>query len=241
MVLGAADFFDLTTTALADLFEDTMYVWEAIDRVGPYIESHFANGLQPNVATLNVHPSVVFGDAPIFVGKGTKIHPSVYIEGPAIIGKNCEIRHGAYVRANTILADGAIVGHASETKNAVLLEHAAAPHFAYVGDSILGQRVNLGAGTKLSNVPVNSKSDSESSRRTIAIQVDSQRYDTGLTKFGAIIGDDVEVGCNTVMNPGVLIGPRTLVYALSSVPAGYTPADRIVKLRQTRQIVERRG
>lgn len=239
-MLRAADYFDLTTTAYADLLADVNYVWEVIDRIRPYIQARFDSGLQPNTASLDVHPSVVFGDAPIYVGEGTRIHPAAYIEGPAIIGRGCEIRHGAYVRANTILADGAIVGHASETKNAVLLEHAAAPHFAYVGDSILGQRVNLGAGTKLSNVPVNSRPGENMPRRTIHVQVDIQRYDTGLTKFGAIIGDDVEIGCNTVTNPGVLIGPRTLIYALSSVRTGYYPPDRILKLQQTQQIVERR-
>src|SRR5690554_787838 len=134
----AENFFDLNSTRYADLFEGTTYVWEVLNRIGAYINKRFETDLQPNTAGLDVHPSV-------------------YIEGPAIIGDNCEIRQGAYIRANTILADDVIVGHATETKNAVLLEHASAPHFAYVGDSVLGQRVNLGAGTKLSNVAVNSK------------------------------------------------------------------------------------
>lgn len=240
-MLHAADFFDLNATALAALFDDTTYVWEAINQISPYIAQRFQTDLKPNAASFDAHESVVFGDAPIYIGPGTIIHPSVYIEGPAIIGNKCEIRHGAYVRANTILADGAKVGHASETKNAVLLEQAAAPHFAYVGDSILGQRVNLGAGTKLSNVGVTSKPNPAAPRRTIVLRIDGVEYDTGLTKLGAIVGDDVEIGCNSVANPGVLIGPRTFVYALTSLPKGYYPPDRIIKLRQTVEMVERRS
>ena len=235
----AENFFNLNSTRYADLFEGTTYVWEVINRIAPYIQKRFETDLQPNTAGLDVHPSVVFGDAPIYIGKGTTIHPSVYIEGPAIIGDNCEIRQGAYIRANTILADNAIVGHATETKNAVLLEHASAPHFAYVGDSVLGQRVNLGAGTKLSNVAVNSKADPNASRRTIVLKINGESHDTGLTKFGAVIGDDVEIGCNSVTNPGVLVGPRTLVYALMSLPKGYYPGDSVIKLRQTREITGR--
>jgi NDP-sugar pyrophosphorylase family protein len=240
-MLHAADFFDLKATALAEVFEGTTYVWEALRQIESYIERRFQTDLQPNAHLQDVHPSVAFGDAPIFIGEGTVIQPSAYIEGPAIIGKNCRIGQGAYVRANTILADGAIVGHTSETKNAVLLEHAHAPHFAYVGDSILGQRVNLGAGTKLSNLAVTSKPNPDTPRRTIVLRIDSREYDTGLTKFGAILGDDAETGCNSVTNPGTLIGARTLIYPLVSLPKGYYPPDRIIKLRQMHELVERRS
>ena len=239
-MLHAADFFDLNATTLAEVFAGTKYVWETLRQIVSYIERRFQTDLQPNAHEWDVHPSVVFGNGPIFIGEGTIIQPTAYIEGPAIIGRNCRIGQGAFVRANTLLADGAVVGHACETKNAVLLEHAVAAHFAYVGDSILGQRVNMGAGTKLSNLAVTSKPHPDAPRRTIVLRIEGREYDTGLTKFGAILGDDVETGCNSVTNPGTLVGPRTLVYPLVSLPKGYTPPDSVVKLRQTHEIVERR-
>jgi len=238
-MLAAADYFDLKTTALAGLFEGTDRVWEAVARIGPWIAQRFAGGLQPGYAGARLADTVVFGDGPVFIGPGTRVGPAVFIEGPALIGANCEIRHGALLRANTILGDGAIVGHASETKNALLLERAAAPHLAYVGDSILGQRVNLGAGSVLSNVGLTSRAQPGAPRRHITLRCGGREYDSGLRKLGAILGDDVELGCNCVTNPGVLIGPRSLVYALSSLPRGCYPADSIIKLRQTQEIVHR--
>ena len=187
-MLTAADYFDLECTALAGIFADTAYVWEAVARIGPWIEAQFAAGLQPGHTGAQLAPSAVLGDAPIYIGPGTVVGPGVYIEGPAIIGANCEIRHTALLRANTILGDGAIVGHASETKNALLLEHAAAPHFAYVGDSILGQRVNLGAGSKLSNVGITSRAGPDAPRRHVMLHCDGVTHDSGLTKLGAILG-----------------------------------------------------
>ena len=241
-MLGAGDFFDLSQTEHAALFEDTRFVWEAIPKIADYIQHRFDTDLRPNASEWEVHPSVVFGDAPIFIGEGTEIDPSVYIEGPAIIGRNCAIRHGAYLRANVILGDGAVVGHTTELKNTVMLEDAHAPHFAYLGDSILGARVNLGAGTKLSNLAVTSKPDSQTGKRpTIQLAIDGQDYDTGLTKFGAILGDDAQTGCNTVTNPGVLIGARTFTYALCSLKKGYYPPDSIIKLRQEQEIVRKRS
>ncbi|MDD9955104.1 MAG: hypothetical protein OXP68_02685 [Anaerolineaceae bacterium] len=240
-MLTAADYFDLDSTALAGLFADTDYVWQAVARIEPWIERRFAAGLQPGHDGAVVARSAVIGPGPVYIGPGTVVGPGACIEGPAIIGAGCEIRHGALLRPNTILGDGAVVGHASETKNALLLEQAAAPHFAYVGDSILGQRVNLGAGTKLSNVGITSRAGPDAPRRHILLHCVGVTYDSGLTKLGAIIGDDVETGCNCVTNPGVLIGPRTLVYALTSLAAGCYPADHIIKLRQTqRRIVRRR-
>ncbi|MCY4526011.1 MAG: hypothetical protein OXB89_05330, partial [Anaerolineaceae bacterium] len=234
-MLTAADYFDLDTTALAELFEGTDFVWEAVARIGPWIEHCFAEGLQTGHEGAQVAATAVIGLESVHIGPGTVVGPGAYIEGPAIIGADCEIRHGALLRANTILGDGAIVGHASETKNALLLEQAAAPHFAYVGDSILGQRVNLGAGTKLSNVGITSRAQPDAPRRHILLHCDGVTLDSGLTKLGAILGDDVETGCNCVTNPGVLIGPRSLVYALTSLAPGCYPADHIIKLRQTQR------
>ena len=158
-----------------------------------------------------------------------------------MIGKNCEIRHGAYIRGQALLGDGCIVGHASEVKHSIMLDGAKAPHFAYVGDSILGNEVNLGAGTKLSNLAVNSEKNSETGHRpTIKISIDKRMVDTGLTKLGAVIGDDTQLGCNSVTNPGCLIGPGTLVYANASVSKGFVPGHSIVKLRQELLVTSRR-
>jgi NDP-sugar pyrophosphorylase family protein len=151
------------------------------------------------------------------------------------------VRHGAYVRSNALVSRGCVVGHATEVKNSILLPGAHAPHFNYVGDSILGRKVNLGAGTKLSNLTVVSVKDPATGKRpTLKITVAGEVFDTGLAKLGAILGDGAQTGCNSVLNPGVLIGPRSLVYANASLPKGYYPGDTIIKLRQTFEYAERR-
>lgn len=240
--LAAAGLFDLRTTMLADLFTDTTYAWEVIPRIGEIIEAQFADGLDhfPPERRADYHPSVTYGEAPIFVGDNVTIEPGVYIEGPAIIHSGATLRHGAYIRANVILAPGALVGHASEIKNTIMLEDAHAPHFAYLGDSILGQRVNLGAGTKLSNLAVSSTKDALTGKRpTINLEFDGEQLDTRLAKFGAVLGDDVQLGCNCVTNPGCVVGARTWVYAMTSLAKGIYPADSIIKLRQQLDIVSK--
>lgn len=240
-MLKPSDYFDLSTTAHAALFGNSTYVWEALTQIREYIMERLSTDMPPNGHQLDVHPSVVIGDN-VHVGAGTTIAPGVYIEGPALIGANCQIRHGAYVRADTVLGDGGGIGHATETKNSVMLEGAAAPHFAYVGDSLLGQRVNLGAGTKLSNFPMNADKDPVTGKRpTIHLDYEGERIDTGIVKIGAILGDGVNTGCNVVTNPGVLVGPGTMVYTLAMLRKGIYPANSIIKLRQTQEIVELRG
>ena len=241
MNLSVDQFFDLSEFEHAALFDGLTHVWDAIPKIGAYIRGRFEADLQANGSTYSLPPTSILRDEDlIFIGEGTTIEPGVYIEGPAIIGRNCELRHGAYLRENVILGDGAIIGNSTELKNAVLMNHASAPHFAYVGDSLLGNRINLGAGTKLSNLAVTSKKDQESGKRpTIVLSIDGDKVDTGLTKFGAVLGDDVQLGCNCVTNPGCVIAPRTLVYALTSLPKGYYPADSIIKMRQPIEIVPR--
>lgn len=237
--LAAASLFDLSRTVFADLFADTTYAWEIIPNIGEIIATYPKTGLK---RLGNAYPAIRTQSKDIFLGKNVKIEPDVYIEGPAILHDNVVIRHGAYVRANVVLAPGAMVGHATEIKNTIMLEDAHAPHFAYVGDSILGQRVNLGAGTKLSNLPISSYKDPETGKRTtIKLTYDGQRLDSGLTKFGAVFGDDVQTGCNTVANPGCVVGARTWVYALTSLANAFYPPDSIVKLRQQLEIVEKRS
>jgi NDP-sugar pyrophosphorylase family protein len=238
--LSAEHFFDLSQFAHAALFDGTTYVWEAVDKIEQYVHQQLSGQYPPNGSSYPLkYASSVIGEQ-VYIGEGTHIDPGVYIEGPAIIGRNCSLRHGAYIRENVILGDGVIVGNSCELKNAVALDDASIPHFAYCGDSLLGARINLGAGTKLSNLAVTSAKDKATGRRpTIILDIDGEKIDTGLVKLGAVLGDDVQIGCNSVTNPGTLIGRRTLVYALASLPKGYYPPDSIIKVRQTVEVVQR--
>jgi NDP-sugar pyrophosphorylase family protein len=236
-MLSPPNFFTLTDPLSLRLFEHCEFVWEPLKT----LSQHVARLVGDQRTILgDVHPGAYLGDAPIYIAKTAIVEPGAYIIGPAYIGEGAVVRHGAYIRENVILLAGSVLGHASEAKNSILLPGAHAPHFAYVGDSILGQRVNLGAGTKLSNLTINSEKDPVTGkRRTIKIWAGDREYDTGLAKLGAILGDDVQTGCNAVLNPGCMIGPRTLVYANASVRKGVHPADSIIKLRQNVRVMER--
>lgn len=226
-----ADYFDLSTTDYASLFDGVGYVWEAIPQIASYIQLRLNSDLKPNITTLDLSSTTVYKSSDIYIGKNVRIEPHVYIEGPAIIDDGAFLGHGAFLRANTFVGKNAVVGHATETKNSFFFEGSKAPHFSYVGDSILGQRVNLGAGTKLSNFPV--KFMNREPLPTIKLIMDGEVVDTGLSKFGAILGDNVQIGCNSVTNPGVLIGARTWVYPMVSLAKGVYLADQVIKLRQT--------
>ena len=151
----------------------------------------------------------------IMIGSGTVVEPGALIKGPVVIGSNAEIRQGAYVRGDCLVGNGCVVGHTTEIKGSVMLDGAKAGHFAYIGDSILGNDVNLGAGTKLANLKIVPGS--------VSIWTDREQYDTGRRKLGAILGDRTETGCNSVTSPGTLIGPHSLVYPGVAVPARYYP------------------
>jgi UDP-N-acetylglucosamine diphosphorylase / glucose-1-phosphate thymidylyltransferase / UDP-N-acetylgalactosamine diphosphorylase / glucosamine-1-phosphate N-acetyltransferase / galactosamine-1-phosphate N-acetyltransferase len=236
-LLRPSALFDLSEASTARFFDGCEYVWEALPRIKQHTERLTAGGSRVEGTVM---PGAWLSDRPIVIEAGAIVEPGAYIMGPAYIGAGAVIRHGAYVRENVILLAGAMLGHASEAKNSLFLPHAAAPHFAYVGDSILGQRVNLGAGTKLSNLGILSEKDKASGKRpTIRFQIEDQAYDTGLTKFGAILGDDVQTGCNSVLNPGCIVGPRTLIYANLSLRKGYHPADAIIKLRQNVRAIDK--
>lgn len=239
-MLKLADFFDLSglDVAFPGLFDNVDKVWELLAKIGPYLADILPRqaGIHGQVdqgATL-VNPEK------IYIGPGSQVEAGAYIAGPAYIGANCHVRHGAYIRGNVIAGEGCLLGHASEFKNALLLPGSAAPHFAYVGDSVLGRGVNLGAGTKLSNLGVMSdKTKAETGKRpTIKIRLPGQTepVDTGLAKFGAILGDDVKIGCNAVLNPGCIVGPGTLIYSNVALPKGYWPASSIIKLRQQLEV-----
>jgi NDP-sugar pyrophosphorylase family protein len=230
-MLNPSDFFDLSDESVAILFAECDLVWQALS----YIDHHVARLTESKQVLLGeVSPGAYIGDQPVYVGKNARIEPGAYIRGPAYIGDGAVVRHGALVRENVILMPGSILGHASEAKNSLFLPGAQAPHFNYIGDSILGHRVNLGAGTKLSNLGILSRKDPDSGKRpTIILTIDGDEYDTGLAKIGAILGDDVQTGCNAVLNPACLIGSRTMIYANLSLRKGYHPPDSIIKLRQT--------
>lgn len=241
-MLTVSDFFDLSDAAFTTAFEGATHCWDALKMLEETILTLFSWDYQPGIdAKASVHPTAVVNTDKVYVGAGAKIMPHAYIEGPAIIAPGATVGQGAYIRNNVILSPGAIAGHATEVKHAILLEDAHAPHFAYVGDSILGRGVNLGAGTKLSNLAMNSDKDPTTGKRpTVVIHVDDVAYDTELAKLGAIIGDYAQTGCNTVTNPGTLIGKNSLVYALASTRKGYIPANSILKVRQTQQVIEKR-
>lgn len=229
--------FDLSDPATAAFFEGCEYAWEALSQIKRHVARLTEGGGRIEGTVMD---GAWLSDAAIVIEAGAVVEPGAYVIGPAYIGAGAVVRHGAYVRENVILLAGSTLGHASEAKNALFLPGAAAPHFAYVGDSILGHRVNLGAGTKLSNLGILSAKDAATGKRpTIKLVIDDREYDTGLSKFGAILGDDVQTGCNAVLNPGCIVGPRTLAYANMSLRKGYYPADSILKLRQNTRVMSR--
>ncbi len=236
-MLTYRDFFDLSAFPHADLFPDNEWVWHALTTLPDYMQRFFATNVPQRAG--QIAPTATLHGTNIFVAEGAVIEDHVSIHGPAIIGADCEVRQGAYLRGNCILAPGAVLGHAGEMKNSILLNGAKAPHFAYVGDSILGNDTNLGAGTKLSNLTVSSTKDASGKRPTIELVINGERIDTGLAKFGAIIGDRSQTGCNAVTNPGTLIGQDTLIYANASLAKGHYPDNSIIKLRQATEIVAR--
>ena len=212
-------YLDLTKFQYRDLFENMEYVYDFIQRIPAYIDAHLKPGIYGKVM-----PGAFVGDN-VYLGKGSVVQPGAWVHGPAIIGENCEIRHGAYVGAHTLTGDRVVIGHASEVGSAVFLNDSRAPHFAFVGHSVLGNFVNLGAGTKLSNLKV------------AFDNIKIQGQDTGLIKFGAIIGDYSSLGCNTVTQPGALIGKNVYSYPLGLI-RGFIPSNRIVKVRSIQEEVE---
>ncbi|MCP4362454.1 MAG: glucose-1-phosphate thymidylyltransferase [Chloroflexi bacterium] len=236
-MLRPENFFALNKDT-AVFFDGCEYVWQALPKIKDHVTR--LTGVRQTILG-EVMPGAHLSDRPIYIAAGARIEPGAYVQGPAYIGPGAVVRHGAFVRENVILCRDVTFGHASEAKNSLLLPGAHAPHFNYVGDSILGCRVNMGAGTKLSNLGMLSEKDKMSGARPfIHITINGRPYNTGLAKLGAILGDDAQTGCNAVLNPGCLVGPRTLIYANLSLRKGYYPPDSIVKLRQKTKIAERK-
>jgi NDP-sugar pyrophosphorylase family protein len=201
------------------IFEGVKYPWEALTKINDFI-IEYAKNLPADFERIEEF---------VWVGKGSTIEKSVLIKGPAIIGYNCEIRHSAYIRENVIIGNDVIVGNSTEIKNSILFNKAQVPHYNYVGNSILGYKAHLGAGAITSNF----KSDGT----LVKVKYGTDYIETGLRKFGAIVGDLSEVGCNSVLNPGTIIGKDSIVYPLSSV-RGYIPEKSILK--NNGEIVERK-
>lgn len=241
-MLKPSDFFDLDGFEFRALFDGVDHVWGALSRVGQFALEYIMSVDGDDTIFGTVMDGAWVDDTQaVVIGEGTVVEPGAFIQGPAIIGRNCQIRNGAYIRGDVVIGNDCIVGHCSELKNCIMIDTAQAPHFSYVGDSILGRGVNLGAGTKLSNVPVSSCKCPETGKRpTIKITIGDKEYDTGLVKFGAVIGDCCQLGCNVVTNPGTLIGKNILVYPNVSLKKGLYPGDQIIKLQQELVCVERR-
>jgi NDP-sugar pyrophosphorylase family protein len=220
-----ADLFDLSQTEHAAIFEGCDYAWEALKKIKAYIEANLQPGLH------NRCEGVAYVGERVFIGEGTVVEDGAMIKGPAIIGRNCEIRHNAYIRENVIVGDDCVVGNSCELKNALLFNHVTLPHFNYAGDSILGYKSHAGAGVILSNV--------KSLPGNVTVEIDGRRRDTGLRKFGALVGDGVEVGCNSVLNPGSILGRGAVVYAGTNW-RGVLPPNCIAKNKAVVEVVERR-
>ena len=221
-----ADLFDLTQTEHAALFEGCEYAWDALKRLKAYVATTVRPGLR------NRCDGVAFIGEQVYIGPGTVVEDGAMIKGPAIIGSNCQIRHNAYIREDVVVGDGCVVGNSCELKSTLLFNHCQVSHFNYVGDSILGFKAHLGAGVVLSNVKL--------IPGNVTVEVDGRSFDTGLRKFGALLGDHAEAGCNSVINPGSVLGRRAVVYPNVSW-RGVLAADMIAKNKASIEISPRRA
>lgn len=209
--LNIIELFDLKETIASQIFEGVTYPWEVLPKISAFIIELGE--------TLPAEEYNKVGEN-IWIAKSAQVAESAFIHGPAIIGKNAEVRHCAFIRGNAIVGEGAVVGNSTELKNVILFNKVQVPHYNYVGDSILGFKSHMGAGSITSNV----KSD----KTLVTIRNQENRIETGLKKMGAILGDYVEIGCGSVLNPGTIIGKNSNIYPLSSV-RGYVPANSIYK------------
>ena len=211
--------YNLEETMAKPLLENLTYPWEALPKISKFI-IELGNKLDKEIYELR--------GKDIWIAKSANIYPTAYIKGPAIIGENAEVRHCAFIRGNAIVGNNAVVGNSTELKNVILFNNVQVPHYNYVGDAILGYKSHMGAGSITSNV----KSD----KKLVIVKNGDETIETGLKKFGAMIGDNVEVGCGSVLNPGTVVGKNTNIYPLSSV-RGVVSANSIYKNQN--EIVEK--
>ena len=260
-MLKPQDFFELSESPFASLFDDVTYVWEALKKIKDYLQTN----LRGNVAAVRnggtlimktvvlyngavidsgftiepagkgqqvlkdgrllegasiIYAGAVLMDDQIEIGNNSVIEAGALIKGPTIIGDRTEIRQGAYIRGDVLIGNDCVVGHTTEMKSSVMLGGSKAGHFAYIGDSILG-KVNLGAGTKLANLKMTGS--------PVVLNINGEKYETGLKKFGAILADGVETGCNSVTMPGTILGRNVLLYP-NGTARGYYPPNKIIKV-----------
>lgn len=216
MTISSSYFFDYTEYEHRQIFQGDPEPWRILDELNKYLLKQ-SLGLHHGVISPSaylIHPEL------ILIGEGSVVEAGAYIQGPCVIGKNCVVRHGAYIRGNVLTGNHCVIGHSSEVKQAIFLDKAHAAHFAYVGDSILGNEVNLGAGTKCANLRFDQKE--------IQLNLNGKRVSSQMRKFGAIIGDKTQIGCNAVTNPGTLIGKEVMCFPSIAVE-GFIPSRSIIK------------
>jgi len=224
--LKASDFFTLppSLASFQAFFQADAAPWDWVKQVGPALAAHKFGGAQRV-------PDGVHLEGAVFLGEGVTLPSHATIIGPVWIGAGTQIRPGAFIRGNVITGEGCVLGNSSEFKNCLLMDGVQAPHFNYVGDSVLGNKAHLGAGAICSNLRLDQKQ--------VFIQLQAGAVDTGLKKFGAVLGDGAEVGCNAVLNPGTLLGPRSLVMPAIAF-GGILAPDTIARVRQQVTFVPRK-
>ncbi|MFW6111813.1 MAG: hypothetical protein ACOC7Z_02210, partial [Candidatus Bipolaricaulota bacterium] len=219
-------FFDLSKTDYKEYYHDLDYPWDILDRIPKIVEEKLNSEVRGSVSE-----RAELGES-VEIGRGTVVEGGATIKGPAIIGEGCTIRSGAYIRSNVVIGDNVTIGNSTELKRSLVHNEAEIPHFSYVGDSVIGWKGHLGAGVKVSNLKVN--------REPVVVHLEEIDIPTGLRKFGCLLGDRAEIGCNSVLNPGTLVGKMTLSTANTSL-SGYYPPRTFVKLKQETQEINRRG
>ena len=205
------DLYDLNETIAVDIFDGLKFPWEVLPKIKDFIIKLGETLPEDRYERKGEN---------IWIAKSARVFPSAYIAGPCIIDEEAEVRHCAFIRGSAIVGKGCVVGNSTELKNVILFNKVQVPHYNYVGDSILGFKAHMGAGSITSNV----KSD----KTLVVVKSDGENIETGLKKFGAMLGDNVEVGCNSVLNPGTVVGRSTNIYPTSCV-RGYIPANSIYK------------
>ena len=203
--------YNLDETIAKELLEKFDYPWEVLPHISDFI-IELGSKLDSNIYEKK--------DDNIWIAKSANVFPSAYIKGPVIIGENAEIRHCAFIRGKAIVGNNAVVGNSTELKNVILFNNVQVPHYNYVGDSILGYKSHMGAGSITSNV--------RSDKKLIIVKNGKEQIETGLKKIGSMLGDNVEIGCGSILNPGSIIGKNTQIYPLSSV-RGVVPENSIYK------------
>ncbi len=222
MTFSPQDFFAIDGLEHSPLFEHCSNVWEALSKLESYFKSLELGRIDAYIpeGAYIIRPELVS------IAAGCRVEAGAYIQGPCVIGPGCEVRHGAYIRGNVLVGSDCVVGHATEVKHSIFLNGAHAGHFNYVGDSILGREVNLGAGVKCANLRLD--------RKEVCVRSEGNKISTGLRKIGLIAGDGCQLGCNTVTNPGTLLGPNTLCAANMTVSGFHGAGSKILEARCSR-------